>query len=70
MAPFNMLDKISYSLVQGEILEILKTIEEKAIQEITAKVSTRVYRLKSGFLVNFTKVVLENHVTMVNCQKF
>lgn len=36
MAPFNMLDKISYSLVQGEILEILKTIEEKAIQEITA----------------------------------
>ena len=32
MAPFNMLNEISYLLVQGEILEVLMTIEETAIQ--------------------------------------
>ena len=70
MAPFNMLNEISYLLVQGEILEVLMTTEERAIQEIITKVSTRVLRLRSGFLENFTKVVLENHVNVANCQKF
>ena len=49
MAPFNMLNEISYLLVQGEILEVLMTTEERAIQEIITKVSTRVLRLRSGF---------------------
>lgn len=70
MASFNMLNEISYLLVQGEILEVLMTIEERAIQEIITKVSTRVLRLRSGFLENFTKVVSENHVNVANCQKF
>ena len=65
-----MLNEIFYLLVQGEILEVLMTIEERAIQEIITKVSTRVLRLRSGFLENFTKVVLENHVNVPNCQKF
>ena len=69
-----MLNEISYLLVQGEILEVLMTTEERAIQEIyrdiITKVSTRVLRLRSGFLENFTKVVLENHVNVANCQKF
>ena len=32
MAPFNMLNEISYLLVQSEILEVLMTTEERAIQ--------------------------------------
>ena len=71
-----MLNEISYLLVQGEILEVLMTTEERAIQEIITKVSTRVLRLRSGVLENFTKVVLENHVNVANyvnvanCQQF
>lgn len=69
MAPFNMLNEISYLLVQGEILEVLMTTEERAIQEIITKVSTRVLRLRSGFLENFTKVVLETWQTVKNLKR-
>ena len=69
MAPFNMLNEIFYLLVQGEILEVLMTIEERAIQEIITKVSTRVLRLRSGFLENFTKVVLETWQTVKNLKR-
>lgn len=69
MASFNMLNEISYLLVQGEILEVLMTIEERAIQEIITKVSTRVLRLRSGFLENFTKVVLETWQTVKNLKR-
>ena len=69
MASFNMLNEISYLLVQGEILEVLMTTEERAIQEIITKVSTRVLRLRSGFLENFTKVVLETWQTVKNLKR-
>ena len=64
-----MLNEIFYLLVQGEILEVLMTIEERAIQEIITKVSTRVLRLRSGFLENFTKVVLETWQTVKNLKR-
>ena len=63
-----MLNEISYLLVQGEILEVLMTTEERAIQEIISKVGTRVLRLRSCFLENFTKVVLGPIYTVRLCR--